>query len=350
MNKFFSVLVPIYNGESYIFDCLDSVVNQTFQDFEAIVIDDGSPDGCPEICDEYARKYPDKIKVYHKENGGLISARRAAIEKATGVYSVFLDGDDKLKLNCLEVLYNTINKYKTDMVIYSYTYFDNNGLTKPSKKLFSNETVFDSKESKKELYKLLYSGGTLDSLWTKAIKTEILQSDPTDYSVYYKYNMSEDLLQSLYPVTYSENIVYIDDSLYYYRYNDMSISRHYSYDTIKKQNTMHVYNLTKDYIKIWNLDSDEINHLDAKQFNETMYWLFQCYCNASDSKNKKMILKYPWNEMLPENFEVDINKNPYVSKTYLKLWNMINKNHWTSAKLLIVKNGIYNKWKKYRKV
>ena len=346
MNNFFSILIPVYNGEKYINECFDTIVNQTFQNFEAIIIDDGSTDNCLKICNEYADKYPGKFKVYYKENGGLISARRAAIERATGEYSIFLDSDDKLEVNCLEVLYETINKSKADMVIYSYTYFDNNGVTKPAKRIFENGTFFDNK---KQLYELLYSDSVLNSLWTKAIKTKILQSDPTDYSVYYKYNMSEDLLQSLYPITYSKRIVYIDASLYYYRYNNTSISRNYSYDTIKKQSTLHVYNLIKNYIKIWGLGSDAINHLDAKQFNETMYWLFQCYCNASDSKNKKMILKYPWNEMLPENFEVDINRNPYVSKTYLKLWNMINKKHWTRAKILIFKNQLYNKWKKCRK-
>ena len=89
----FSVIVPIYNIEKYIRRCIDSVLLQSFTDFELILVDDGSPDRCGAICDEYAKK-DERIKVIHKENGGLVSARQAGIKVASGDYIFHLDGDD----------------------------------------------------------------------------------------------------------------------------------------------------------------------------------------------------------------------------------------------------------------
>lgn len=102
-----SVLVPVYKVEPYLQRCIDSVLAQDFQDWEMILVDDGSPDRCPEICDEAARK-DSRITVVHKENGGLPSARLAGFERAKGDYLVFLDSDDWLLEGALTILYNAI--------------------------------------------------------------------------------------------------------------------------------------------------------------------------------------------------------------------------------------------------
>ena len=88
-----SILVPIYNVEKYLPRCIESVLSQDFRDYELILVDDGSPDQCPQICDEYAKK-DSRIKVVHKQNGGLVSARLAGFMEARGEYLVFLDSDD----------------------------------------------------------------------------------------------------------------------------------------------------------------------------------------------------------------------------------------------------------------
>lgn len=90
---FVSVIIPIYNVEDYLRQCVDSVLSQNIPDMEIILVDDGSPDGCPKICDEYAAQ-DSRIKVIHKENGGLSSARNAGIDVATGEYMMFMDSDD----------------------------------------------------------------------------------------------------------------------------------------------------------------------------------------------------------------------------------------------------------------
>ena len=114
---FFSVIVPVYKVEPYLQKCVDSVLGQTFRDFELILVDDGSPDGCPQLCDAYAQK-DDRVVVIHKENGGLSSARNAGMKMARGKYISFLDSDDFwIRRTVLEDLYETILTEQADVVV-----------------------------------------------------------------------------------------------------------------------------------------------------------------------------------------------------------------------------------------
>lgn len=100
-----SVIVPVYKVERYIDECIESIRNQTYGDLEIILIDDGSPDSCPSICDNYARN-DDRIKVIHKKNGGLSSARNVGIKVSSGQYITFVDSDDVLDFSMIETLYH----------------------------------------------------------------------------------------------------------------------------------------------------------------------------------------------------------------------------------------------------
>lgn len=111
-----SVIVPIYNVESYLRQCVDSILEQTFCDYELILVDDGSPDGCPAICDEYARR-DSRVRVLHKENGGVAAARNAGLDAALGEYIFFLDSDDWLHRATLERMLDICEKTNGDMVI-----------------------------------------------------------------------------------------------------------------------------------------------------------------------------------------------------------------------------------------
>ena len=97
----FSIIVAIYKVEKYLSQCIESILAQSYKNFELILVDDGSPDNCPVICDEYA-KTDSRIKVVHKNNGGLVSARKAGIEIASGEYICFVDGDDFVQYDMLE--------------------------------------------------------------------------------------------------------------------------------------------------------------------------------------------------------------------------------------------------------
>lgn len=103
----FSIIIPVYNVEKYLNKCVDSVLNQTFTDFEVILVDDGSTDNCPAICDSYAEK-DKRVKVIHKPNGGLINARKSGLEIADGNYIGFVDSDDWIEPEMYELFANMI--------------------------------------------------------------------------------------------------------------------------------------------------------------------------------------------------------------------------------------------------
>lgn len=104
-----SVIVPVYKAEAYLHRCVDSLLAQTFQDFEILLVDDGSPDKSGEICDEYARK-DKRVRVFHKENGGVTDARSLGVSKCIGKHVVFVDSDDEVPQNALEILTNAISE------------------------------------------------------------------------------------------------------------------------------------------------------------------------------------------------------------------------------------------------
>ena len=112
-----SVIIPIYNVEKYLRQCVDSVISQTYRDLEIILVDDGSPDGCGSICDEYAVQ-DSRITVIHKENGGLSDARNAGLEIAKGEYIYFLDSDDYIKNDAIEKLVARIEEENADFVYF----------------------------------------------------------------------------------------------------------------------------------------------------------------------------------------------------------------------------------------
>lgn len=114
----FSLIVPIYKIEAYLPKCIDSVLAQTCQDFELLLVDDGSPDGCGAICDDYALRYPEKIRAIHQPNGGAGAARNHGIELSAGDYLLFIDGDDYLSDNFLADLKKTIDATPADLILY----------------------------------------------------------------------------------------------------------------------------------------------------------------------------------------------------------------------------------------
>lgn len=121
-----SIIVPVYKVERYLPRCIDSILAQTFRDFELILIDDGSPDNCGLICDTYAAQYP-RIKVIHQDNQGVSAARNAALDIATGTYLGFVDGDDWIDPQMYETMIAAASQFQADMVVCGSNHFDENG-------------------------------------------------------------------------------------------------------------------------------------------------------------------------------------------------------------------------------
>lgn len=344
----FSILIPVYNVEKYIVQCLDSVVNQTYNDYEVIVVDDGSTDSSGEICDNYHNRYPGLFKVIHKENQGLISARRVAIKHATGDYCIFVDSDDYVAENLLSEINGFLNNNDIDIVIYPYTRFNYDGMQEKCLYLANNGYIWNE-ENKKDLLELLATTSMIDALWIKAIKTDILKNDPIDYSAYYDKNMSEDTLQSIYPLTVAKSVGYLDISLYYYRYNPESISRCFSPKSVEKKNTVHVYNTIMEYLPKWGLDNQTIiSKINARWFSEVMYFFFKSYESTKSRRERISVLSYNWKQMIPclniESFE------EYVPYDYTKVFYWLDKKKYLKINDYFARKRIYKKYKSFRQI
>ena len=125
-----SIIVPIYNVEKYLTECVDSIIKQTYKNLEIILVDDGSTDHSKDICDQYV-KIDTRIRVIHKVNGGLSSARNAGIDIANGNYYMFIDSDDYIKEDMVELLYSVMIENQCDMTICNIIRFYDNGDVKP---------------------------------------------------------------------------------------------------------------------------------------------------------------------------------------------------------------------------
>ena len=257
-----SLIIPVYNVEKYLPQCIDSMLGQTYRDFEIILVDDGSTDSSGQICDDYKDEYPDIIKVIHKQNEGHTATRQVAIKNAESDACVFVDSDDYVESNLLE----TVNfefqvDSQLDMVIYSFCY-SNNGIKTHRKQKYFNEDKLFCGEAKKEIYKALMFSPFINSLCVKATKTKILQNDPTDYSLIYNKWMAEDQYQSIYLVTEAKRIKYINSELYNYITDNNSISREFDIKSIEKKNSFYEFFIITSCIQ--SLISSQLSIVSSK--------------------------------------------------------------------------------------
>lgn len=140
-----SIVVPVYKVEKYLERCVDSLIKQTYKNYEIILVDDGSPDNCPQMCDEYAKKY-NRINVVHKENGGLSDARNAGVKEAKGEYILFVDSDDWIEESTCEMFAKFVEVRKVDIVAGNAKKIDGEKKTLMSRDEELNNKVVPGKE------------------------------------------------------------------------------------------------------------------------------------------------------------------------------------------------------------
>ena len=220
----FSIMTPVYKVERYLPECIESVLGQTYGNFEFILVDDGSPDHSGEICEEYAKK-DSRIRVFHKPNGGLMHTRRYALERAQGDYYVFLDSDDYLSLDTLETLSRYISETGVDCVIYGFEWLRPEGTSHIKCSSYDCGRVITDK---RELYNIVFNDEAYNSLWRKCAKASCF--DGRDHSRYYHIKRGEDLLQSLEIIENAGSFLFIPETLYCYRVNPASITHSDSYE------------------------------------------------------------------------------------------------------------------------
>ena len=223
-----SVIVPVYNVEKYLCQCLESLSAQTLDDIEVIIVDDGSPDGCPAICDEYAARDA-RVKVVHKENGGLLSARKAGLAASIGDYIGFVDGDDWAEPDTFLNMYNAVREYSPDMVLSEFL-CDYGDRAEPSEQCFE-EGFYGRERLEKEIFPRMlfdgrfYSFGVNPNCWSKLVRRELIEKNllPVDERI----RMGEDAA-FIYPCLLdSQSAVCIKNPTYHYRITGQSMSTAY---------------------------------------------------------------------------------------------------------------------------
>lgn len=208
-----SVIVPIYKVEKYLDRCVESIVNQTYKNLEIILVDDGSPDNCPLMCDSWKEK-DNRIKVVHKENGGLSDARNAGIPVATGEYVTFIDSDDWIESNAFEEMLEQLIVNDCDVCSCGVKMVWDNGHEKP---LTDSHSMMVYENTEKILEAFL-SGVIIQTVWNKLYRKSVISDVFFPVGKIY-----EDEFWSWKVMAKSNRLVCIDNCFYNYYQNDSSI-------------------------------------------------------------------------------------------------------------------------------
>ena len=175
MGALVSLIIPVYKVEAYLERCVRSVLAQTYQNLEIILVDDGSPDRCGEICDRFAQEDP-RVRVYHKANGGLSDARNCGVEHAHGAFISFIDSDDYVAPNYVEYLFDLLMKYRADISCCCMDQTTENTSTYGTNLSIPSEQLLTGKEACRALFGNLYD--VLVTVWGELYKREIVQKYP----------------------------------------------------------------------------------------------------------------------------------------------------------------------------
>ncbi len=251
MSPFFSIITPVYNCRKFIKKCVDSVIKQTYPSWELILVDDGSTDSSSEICDRYC--FDARIKVIHQENSGQLTSRLNGIAAAKGIYTLGLDADDYLDINCLEKIKKAIDISGSDAVLFGYR---NVGYQRGCVRF---ELESGKEYLQKEILKEIIEK-TNHSLWNKAIRMDKFVQ--ADYSrLKERLDVNEDYVQIVSVLCNVDTAYVMDDILYNYRIYGKSISHKYDVKHIWDTNTATEYVLRK---------LKENSLLDAELYNAAL--------------------------------------------------------------------------------
>lgn len=270
MNDLVSIIIPIYNVEKYLSKCIDSVINQTYQNLEILLIDDGSTDNSSEICETYSKK-DNRIKVIHKENSGVSSARNKGLENAIGKYVCFVDSDDEVKAEYIATLVRLMTEKKVDMAMINYI----------KKDLEHEERIKyflkDKRLNKKQFFEQLFQPNSFAGyLWNKIFERETILK----YQISFNENIyvCEDLLFVCQVADKCEEFYY-DFEAYLYEYfirKDSALRRDYSYKTatrvdvyekiigILQKNNINTVPIKKDYVYYSLVARNELKNIDKE--------------------------------------------------------------------------------------
>lgn len=333
-----SYIVPVYNVEKYLKECIDSILAQTFDDYEIILVDDASPDNCPRICDEYAERYPDIIKVIHQKNKGLAGARNSGLRQAEGDYIYFFDSDDYFINDGIAEIYKKAAECDADILQNSFVMLnERDGSQKIVRSVFETDMVYNHSEMQKKVCVSTTERSTI-FVWRNIYKRIFLEKNNILFDE--NLRMIEDSPFDALAFLKAEKFVSADKPIYAYRVRQDSLQRKKyvkDYDCIME----YQWKLRRKYF-LENSDNDSLFYKDFAEFilkTNLNVLLSNVYSNNVEGKYG-LLKRIGNSEMLRKSFE-DYDINEFKSKS-LDWWAtlFIKKKIYPLAHL-ICKNILY---------
>ncbi len=278
-----SVIVPVYNVEKYLNQCVESIVNQTYRNLEIILVDDGSPDNCPQMCDDWAKKDA-HIRVIHKENGGVSSARNAGLDVCKGEYIAFVDSDDWLESDMYETMVSQIKD--NCLIVCEYT----KSICADADFVKKNETVY----FKRTEFSALLSNGRINSPFNKLYK----QNQLNNIRFHKDISLGEDLLFNLEVLQSSKaDILFISEPLYHYRCEEKNtLSTKYRSD--RYDNMLMLNYAVLDYCRELNLKEGQMKEVYFMQMQDSLFYLENLYLDEYVDDIQKILFRSEFKQQL----------------------------------------------------
>ncbi len=318
-----SLIIPVFNVEEYLRQCLESIIKQSFSNYEVIIVDDGSTDKSMEIIREYEKKFK-RVKILSQRNKGVSEARNLALKHAKGEYVLYIDSDDFLKFNMLELMVNKANKTKADIVMCNYNLYY--GVNNKNNRVVSYNVLEDKIYSSSEVIDMILNFNIQGQLWNKLFKRSLLLENNFEFE-------SGRYVQDIFPVfkviNKSNKIAFINEYLYYYRQRETS--------TIHKKNTKlaeDYYHAMTSIIQYIIKNNLQVNSNSFKVFRASILSYFIYHYTNTDVKSSYRDLKKS------KYADLDVKFKDFI---FLKSLNKIDK-----LRLLLWKLRIFNLIKKLK--
>lgn len=312
----FSVIVPVYKVEKYLPQCIESILAQTYEDFELILVDDGSPDNCPTICDEY-KKRDKRIKVVHKGNGGSVSARKAGLHLAKGEYICFVDGDDFVSEDMLSTYEKVLIDGKTDIICTGYSEYHNEDkiIAVPQKIV---QGFYDKNKLQSEIHPQMlstqpfYNFYVNPTVWTKCFRKSLCED--ANANIPDNISLGDDVAVVFGALLKANSIRVIDYQGYMYRQTPNSMTRTYDRNLYEKMRNVILYLKSLERETHWQVGT-QINEyavflLILAKYNEFVYNVKDTYFNKI--KNMKRYLNDGLFKEALRNIKVSGLRNKFI--------------------------------------
>lgn len=326
-----SIIIPVYNSEKYLRECLDSVLIQTYKNIEIIIVNDGSKDESLKICREYKIK-DNRIRIIDKKNEGASIARNIGIESAVGEYILFVDADDWIEPNMCEILVSNIKDSYSDIVFCNHIMEYNYKKRRVSFDL--NKRIIDKKDIGYEVilslieendYNLKHERASFRSPWGKLFKLDIINNNKIRFNK--DLTIGEDFIFDLEYIKYCKSVFIEDSYLYHYRINDESVSSKYKSDSWEIYKKLLI--TLQEYLKLSFKEEEYINRLNKLKLK----YFMMCIENEKNKKNKKSIIE-------KRNYIKSICEDEIMNQTLKKYSKgMIGKKN--RIKLFLLRNKFY---------